>query len=47
MGEKNEADVGREFCLVNSAIQAVGKSEPKLLERVNGTDQTHRPGICS
>jgi len=35
---KKKADVCREFGLVNSTMQRFGKTEAKLLVRLNGTD---------
>jgi len=37
-GKKKKADVCREFGLVNSTMQRFGKTEAKLLVRLNGTD---------
>ena len=37
-GGESETDVYREFGLVNSTTQTFGKTEPKLLVRLNRTD---------
>lgn len=36
--EKMKADVGRQFDLVNSTIQTIGKTAPKLLLYLKRTD---------